>query len=168
MADEILDSYTEYTVRDLLQLGMSALKKKKVREATLMLFEVCERFTRSGERVPPMALSLYALALAHQSRLKEAIDTCRQALKRDPQNATTRLHMARIYILADSRRRAVDELHKGLSISPKHPDLLALEKELGARRKPVISFLSRDNPLNVKLGRARAQLKKSPAKSEKA
>ena len=164
MADEIQDSYAEYTVRDLLQLGLTALKSKKINAATGMLFEVCERFTRNGERVPPMALSLYALALAHQSRIKEAIDTCRMALKRDPQNPTTRLHMARIYLFADSRRRAVDELHKGLAIAPKNPDLLALQRELGRRRKPVIGFLARDNPLNVKLGRARAQLKKQSAR----
>src|SRR5258706_11218059 len=113
MADEIHDSYAEYTVRDLLQLGLTALKSKRVGDGTGMLFEVCERFTRSGERVPPMALSLYALALAHQHRLKEAIDPCRLALKRDPRNPVSRLHMARIYLLADSRRRAVDELLKG-------------------------------------------------------
>ena len=164
MADENPASYGEYTVRDLLQLGMAALKKRKVREAAEMFYEVCQRFTQNGERVPPTALSLYALALAHQSRLKEAIDTGRQALKRDPQNATTRLHMARIYLLADSRRRAVDELQKGLSISPKNPDLLALQQELGARRKPVIGFLSRNNPINVKLGRARASLRRPSAK----
>jgi tetratricopeptide (TPR) repeat protein len=164
MADEGVESYAEFTVRDLLQLGLSALKSKRIREASGMLFEVCERFTRSGERVPTTALSLYALALAHQNRMKEAIDTCRLALERDPANVTTRLHMARIYLLADSRRRAVDELQKGLTISPKNQDLLALERELGARRNPVIGFLSRDNLLNVKLGRARAQIRKAPAK----
>ena len=129
-----------------------------------MLYEVCERFSRNGERVPSTALSLYSLTLAHQNRLKEAIDTCRLAIKRDPGNATARLHMAKIYLLADSRRRAVDELQKGLAASPKNPELLALQRELGTRRKPVIGFLSRNNPLNVKLGKARAQLKKQPAR----
>ncbi|MGH9442910.1 MAG: tetratricopeptide repeat protein [Thermoanaerobaculia bacterium] len=165
MADESTDLYAEFTVRDLLKLGLAALKAKRVPEASAMLFEVCERFTRNGERVPPTALSLYALTLAHQNRMKDAIDTCRLALRRDPDNATSRLHMARIYLLADSRRRAVEEMQKGLAITPRHPELLALQKELGDRRKPVIGFLARQNPLNVKLGKARSQARKNPAKS---
>jgi predicted Zn-dependent protease len=164
MADESKDPYAEFTVRDLLKLGLAALKAKRIPEASGMLFEVCERFARNGERVPPTALSLYALTLAHQNRMKDAIDTCRLALRREPDNATSRLHMARIYLLADSRRRAYEELQKGLAISPKNADLLSLQKELGARRKPVIALLARNNPINVKLGRARSQLKKQPTR----
>ena len=163
MADENQALYAECTAQDLLELGRAALKFKRIREANIMLFEVCERFRRSGERVPPMVLSLYSLALAQQNRMKEAIETCRLALQRDPENPTTRLHMARIYLLADSRRRAVDESQKGLAISPKDLDLLALQKELGTRRKPVIRFLSRTNPINAKLGKVRARLRKQPA-----
>ena len=165
MADESKDLYAEFTVRDLLKLGLAALRAKRIPEASGMLFEVCERFTRNGERVPPTALSLYALTLAYQNRMKDAIDTCRLALRRDPDNPTSRFHMARIYLLADSRRRAFEELQKGLAMSPKNADLLALQKELGARRKPVIALLSRDNPINVKLGKARSQIKKAPSKS---
>jgi tetratricopeptide (TPR) repeat protein len=164
MSDESVYPFAEYTVRDLLSLGMRALKSRRLQEASSMLFEVCERFTRNGERVPSTALSLYALTLAHQNRIKEAIDTCRLAVKRDPDNATARLHMARIYLLGDSRRRAVDEVQKGLAISPKNAELLSLQRELGVRRKPVIGFLSRENALNVKLGKARASLKKYPSR----
>lgn len=162
MADESKDPYAEFTARDLLKLGLAALKAKRIPEASGMLFEVCERFARNGERVPPTALSLYALSLAYQNRMKDAIDTCRLALRREPDNATSRLHMARIYLLADSRRRAFDELQKGLALSPKNADLLSLQKELGARRKPVIALLARENPLNVKLGKARSQIRKTP------
>jgi tetratricopeptide (TPR) repeat protein len=160
MVDENRILFSEYTVWDLLQLGLTALNSKNIRQAHVMLFEVCERFRCSGECVPPIALSLYSLALAHQNRMTEAIDTCRLALKGDPQNPTTRLHMARIYLLANSRRRAFDEFQKGLLLSPESPDLLALQKEFGVRRKPVIGFLSRENPVNAKLGRMRTQLKK--------
>lgn len=167
MADESPNLYDEYTVRDLLKLGMNALKSKRIAEASGMLFAVCERFTRNGERVPPPALSLYALTLAHQNRMKDAIDTCRLAVRREPDNAVIRLHMARIYLLADSRRRAYEELQKGLAISPRNPDLHAFHNELGARRKPVIGMLSRSNPINVKLGKARSQRKATPARSAK-
>ena len=167
MADESPNLYDEYTVRDLLKLGMTALKSKRVAEASAMLYAVCERFTNNGERVPPAALSLYALTLAHQNRMKDAIDTCRLAVRREPDNATIRLHMARIYFLADSRRRAFEELQKGLAISPRHPDLHAFHTELGARRKPVIGVLSRSNPINVKLGKARSQKRTAPARSAK-
>lgn len=146
--------YSAYSVRDLLKIGMNSLQKGKIDEASDIFMEVCDRFTEAGESVPSTALSLYALCLAHQKKLKEAIDTCRLAVRKAPGNATCRLHLAKIYLLADSRRRAVEELQKGLTISPKHVDLLEFQKELGIRKRPVIAFLPRGNPVNVRLGKA--------------
>jgi tetratricopeptide (TPR) repeat protein len=153
--------YSAYSVRDLLKIGMSSLQNGKVNEAADIFMEVCDRFTEAGESVPSTALSLYALCLGHQKKLKEAIDTCRLAVRKAPVNATCRLHMAKIYMMADSRRRAVEELEKGLKISPKHVELLEFQKEMGIRKRPVIGFLPRDNPVNVKLGRALRSRKSS-------
>jgi hypothetical protein len=68
--------------------------------------------------------------------------------------------MAKIYLLAESRRKAYEELERGLALAPSHPDLKRLQRDMGVRQRPVIGFLSRDNPLNVKLGKARAGKKK--------
>ena len=149
-----------YSARELLQKGTAFLDAHRVDDATLMLFTLCERFSAADEPVPPHVLSLYALCLARQGKRKEAIDTCRTALKRGARSAICRLHMAKIYFLADSRRKAFEELERGLALAPNHPDLMRFQREIGVRQAPVIGFLSRDNPLNVKLGKARAAKKK--------
>jgi tetratricopeptide (TPR) repeat protein len=145
------------SARELLLRGHALLNANRVDAATASIFAVCERYSNADEPVPPQVLSLYALCLARQGKRKEAVDTCRMALKREPRNPACRLHMARIYLLANARRKAIEELEKGLGFSPGNHELLRFEAEMGKRRPPVIGFLSRDNPINVKLGKARAK-----------
>ncbi|HET9795165.1 MAG TPA: hypothetical protein VFS34_11940 [Thermoanaerobaculia bacterium] len=159
MPDEPRD-YSHYSARDLLQKGTAFLDANRVDDAAMMLFTLCERFSAADEAVPPHVLSLYALTLARQGKRKEAVDMGRTALKRGSRSALCRLHMAKIYLLAESRRKAFEELERGLALAPNHPDLKRLQREMGVRQPPVIGFLSRDNPLNIKLGKARAGKKK--------
>ena len=160
MAADDDSDLNRYSARELLYRAAALLSANKVDEATLMLLTVCERFSAADETVPASVLSLYAFCLARQGKRKEAVETCRIAIKRDPRNATCRMHMARIYLLANSRRKAFEEMVRGLSFSPDHPDLRKLEQEMGRRSPPVIGFLSRDNPINVKLGKKRASKRK--------
>jgi predicted Zn-dependent protease len=153
------EELSKLSARELLQQGTALLHANRVEDGSLVIFTLCERFSAADESVPPHVLSLYALCLARQGKRKEAVETGRAAIRRDSRSATCRLHMAKIYLLADSRRKAVEEISAGLTSSPNHPELLKLRKEMGVRRRPVIGFLSRDNPLNVKLGKARAAKK---------
>jgi tetratricopeptide (TPR) repeat protein len=162
MAEESSED-TLYEEKLLIQHGVAAWKAGRVREARELLYSACERIGSQGMRVPASVLALYATCLAHEGKLKEAVDTCRHALTLEPHNAEAYLNMARIYLLADARRKAVEALHRGLAISPRHQALLALREEIGHRRPPVISFLPRDNPVNVALGKMRGT-GKSPAK----
>jgi predicted Zn-dependent protease len=152
--------FSHYSARDLLQKGTAFLDANRVDDATLMLFTLCERFSTADEPVPPHVLSLYALCLARQGKRKEAVDIGRTALKRGGRSALCRLHMAKIYLLAESRRKAFEELERGFALAPNHPDLMRFRREMGVRQKPVIAFLSRDNPINVKLGKARSGKKR--------
>jgi Flp pilus assembly protein TadD len=158
--DDAVD-LSKLSARELLFRGHALLNANRIDAATTAIFTVCERYSAADEPVPPQVLSLYALCLARQGKRKEAVDTCRLALKRDQRNPTCRVHMARIYLLANARRKAYEELEKGLAFSPENQDLRRLESEMGKRRPPVIGFLSRDNPLNVKLGKARAGKRKT-------
>jgi predicted Zn-dependent protease len=153
--DDTVD-LSRLSARELLYRGHALLNANRVEAATTAIFTVCERYSAADEPVPPTVLSLYALCLARQGKRKEAVDTCRMALKREPRNPTCRLHMARIYLLANARRKAFEELERGLSFSPENQDLRRFEAEMGKRKPPVLGFLSRDNPINVKLGKARA------------
>jgi len=155
MSDDRIDN-SKLSARELLRRGLAFLSANRIPEATSTMFAVCERFSAADEPVPPTVLAVYALCLARDGKRKEAIETCRIAVKRDPQNPTCRMYLAKIYLLANSRRKAIEEMERGLSFSPGHPELTKLQEEVGKRKPPVLKFLSRDNPLNVKLGKARA------------
>jgi predicted Zn-dependent protease len=152
---------SKLSVRELIHYGLGLLNENRVDDATSMVYTVCERFSAADEPVPPSVLSLYALCLARQGKRKEAVDMCRGAVRRDSKNPACRLHLAKIYLLANSRRKAYEELEHGLSLSPSHPELLRLEQEMGKRKPPVIGFLARDNPINVKLGKARSSKRRA-------
>jgi tetratricopeptide (TPR) repeat protein len=148
--------------RDLIRRGVAAWKSGNSRRAGEYLLVACERFTEQDVRVPASVLSLYAACLANEGKLKEAVEMCRAALADEPHNAEAHLNLARVYLAAGSRRKAVESLNRGLAIAPRHPALLTLRERLGRRKSPVLPFLPRGNPINVALGRARASLKTPP------
>jgi len=151
--------------RDLIRRGVAAWKAGNSRKASEYLLVACERFNEQEIRIPASVLSLYAACLAHQGKLKEAVEMCREAIADEPHNAEAHLNLARVYLEAGARRKAIESLNRGLAIAPRHPSLLVLRERLGRRKSPIVPFLPRDNPLNVALGRARASLKASPKKT---
>ncbi len=68
------------------------------------------------------------------------------------------LNLARAFLALGYRERAVRALQKGLSLDSAHPGLLDEIEKLGVRRRPVLGFLSRSNPVNRLLGRLRSRL----------
>lgn len=145
---------------ELIRRGTAAWKKGRIQEASQLLFAACDRLSKKEDtRVPAAALSLYAVCLARQGKLKEAVETCRHALSLEPYNAEAQLNMARVFIQADSRKKAIEAVNRGLALSPRNGELLALRDEMGRRKPPVIGLLSRENPLNVALGKARHNMK---------
>lgn len=93
-----------------------------------------------------------------EGRKREAVELCRYGVELDSTDPECRLNLARAYLLNQLRRPAVKQLYAGLRISPTHPRLLALRNEIGHRRRPFISFLSRDFFLNQWIGRLTYQL----------
>jgi hypothetical protein len=45
----------------------------------------------------------------------------------------------------------------GLGVQSDHPGIIRTLKQMGVRKKPVIPFLGRNNPLNIFLGKLRAK-----------
>ena len=156
MAELTAQQLEEIPETELIRLGKEAWRKGNVNEAARMLFAACDRLSKNDEaRVPASALSLYAVCLAQQGKLKEAVETCRHALSLEPSSLDSHMNMARIYLRANSRKKAVEILDRGLAISPRNRELLTLREEMGRRRPPVIGFLGRNNPVNVALGKLR-------------
>ena len=99
----------------------------------------------------------YGIALREQ-RLEEGLKLCRHAIKIEFYHPENYLNLARTCLLGKDRRGAVKAVREGLKIDPNSEELLALQKDLGTRRLPVLSFLSRDNPFNRFLGSVRHKL----------
>ena len=74
----------------------------------------------------------------------EGLDLCQEAVRQDPDEPLCYLNLAKAYMA----------IHRGMRLrSPHRQRLLDYYKTIGVRRKPVLAFLSRDNPLNEFLGR---------------
>lgn len=121
------------------------------------------------EDAPPMTtpksasgLSWFGLALALVRRqIKPAIDLCRRAIDLEFYNGDHYANLARVYVTANNRKKALDTVEQGLKLVPEHDYLLAVRKTLGLRARPAVPFLDRSNPINVSLGQARHHKKLS-------
>lgn len=101
-------------------------------------------------------LSFFGLALAlMQKKIKPAIDLCRRAIDLEFYNGDHYANLARVYLAAGNRKKAVETADQGLKLVPEHEYLLRVRESLGVRSRPAVPFLDRTNPINVSLGQAR-------------
>ncbi|MBV8520079.1 MAG: tetratricopeptide repeat protein [Acidobacteria bacterium] len=115
------------------------------------------------EEAPPMntakaaaGLSYFALCLALvQKKFKPAIDLCRRAIELEFYNGDHYANLARIYLAAGNRKKALETLEQGLKIAPDQDYLLTVRQLVGVRAKPAVPFLDRSHPINVSLGQSR-------------
>lgn len=153
---------TDLKDEELLRQGREALKLQRYGQASDLLSEYCDRLTKQDTPIPAGVLANYALALGHTRRLKEGLDICLKALSYEPRNPHVYLNLAQLYILADSKKKAIDAIGRGLRVSPDHRWLLRLREELGVRKAPPIPFLSRSSAVNAKLGKVIRSAKPRP------
>ena len=112
-------------------------------------------------------LSWFGLALALVRRqFKPAIDLCRRAIELEFYNGDHYANLARVYMTAGNRKKALETVEQGLKVAPEHDYLLQVRKTLGVRSRPSLPFLDRSHPINVTLGQAR-HAKKVTAKEKK-
>ena len=117
-----------------------------------------------GEEPPNMlltsktatGLSWFGVCLALvQRKFKPAIDLCKRALELQFYSAEHHANLARVYLAAGNRKKAIEAVDSGLRIHPEDDYLRAVRKSLGIRARPAVPFLDRSNPINVSLGMAR-------------
>lgn len=113
-------------------------------------------------------LSYFGLCLALVRRqFKPAIDLCRRAIDLEFYNGDHYANLARVYIAAGNRKKAIETAENGLKLVPEHDYLTRVRNSLGVRAKPAVPFLDRANPINVSLGQARHAKKVSDAEKKK-
>lgn len=147
---------------ELVRRGRQALKSRRYGQANDFLSEYCDRQVKQEKEIPATVLANYALAVGYSGEPKEGIEICFQALSRERRNPDVYLSLARLYLLTQSKRKAVEAIHRGLAISANHRELRQLLEEVGVRQAPAIPFLSRTSPINVRLGKILGKRKGRP------
>jgi len=100
----------------------------------------------------PLVSSYYAFCIAKErGQFSKAISLCLEAIKKEPQNSLLYLNLGRIYHLSIRKADAVTIFREGLKCEVNQQIIDELTK-LGTRKRPVIPFFKRSNPLNKYLG----------------
>ena len=101
-------------------------------------------------------LSFFGVCLALvQKKFKPAMDLCKRAIELQFYNGDHHANLARVYVAAGNRKKALEAVETGLKLHPEDDALLAVRNSLGVRARPPVPFLDRSNPINVSLGKAR-------------
>jgi tetratricopeptide (TPR) repeat protein len=135
--------------------GLEAFNADQYMEATALFEASIELERRTGAaQIQPRYLSYYGVCLAvYSERVREGVYFCRESIAREGYNADLHLNHARSLLAAGKLREAYEALYRGLGFQPRHPRILRTLKSMGFRKRPVLPFLSRQNGLNVTLGK---------------
>lgn len=138
------------------------LTRREKFEEALPLFEnhlpVLSGGSIADRRLAAAAFSYYGLCVAVVRRkYAQAVEYCNVSLKANFMDPDHRANLAQVYLERGDRRKAVETLNAGLRLEPNNTQINQIFDRIGRRRPPVISFLGRDHPLNIWLGKRRSQ-----------
>jgi hypothetical protein len=112
----------------------------------------------SRKGMTPILNSYFAYCIAKEHKnYSEAIDLGKGALNAQPGNLVLYRNLAKVYILAGQRVNALNVLRQSVKCG-RDEQIMRLINKLGIRKKPVLSYLQRGNPLNIFLGKLRHKL----------
>ena len=148
-----------HVAEESFQRGMNALESGRGREA-LAFFEAAIELERKLGDGPPQARYLsqygYCLGLV-MKRQHEGVRFCREAAHLERYNPDIHCNLARILVDAGRRKDAHKSLINGLGVQSDHQGIIRTLREMGLRKRPVVPFLGRSNPINVYLGKLRSK-----------
>jgi predicted Zn-dependent protease len=135
--------------------GLEALEAGRGLEALALFEAAIELERRLGARTPQARyLSFYGLSLALEAdRLREGAELCRQAIGLEFFNADLSWNYGRVLLAQERRKEAYQVFLKGLSVQKSHQGILRELARMGWRKRPIVPFLDRKNPVNVALGK---------------
>ena len=88
----------------------------------------------------------------------EGLEICRRAARSEFFTPDVLLNLARVQILTGLRGQAWRTLTEALRLDPSHREIRAAVIGMGVRRRPLIPFFERSNPLNRAAGKIAARL----------
>ena len=134
--------------KDLFVQGLVVWRQKKVEKALGCL-------QRAYELNPtdPSIASFLGVVLVRAGIRDRGFQLCRQALKRSPFNEHLLFNLGQAYLFAGKRLEARKTLLLGAKACTNSRRFVDVLLQMGVRRKPVISFLSRNHSINRWLGK---------------
>ncbi len=116
--------------------------------------------TIGDRRVAAGAFSYYGYCVAKiRRKYAEGVKYCDISLRANPLDPDHRANLAMVYLERDDRAKAIEALNAGLRLDRRNRRLHLILESIGRRKPPVIPFLSRNNPLNIWLGKRRTEKK---------
>jgi tetratricopeptide (TPR) repeat protein len=141
---------------DEVARAIDLCRKGRWKDGIVILGRLVEAADPGSSNLPGRAYSYLGHGIAReQRRFQDGIRLCKHGIKIEFYQAENYLNLARTLLLIERKEAAVRAVRDGLAVDRKNRELLLLRRELGVRRSPVLSFLSRENPVNVLLGRLR-------------
>lgn len=129
-------------------LGKRYLKKGDMEEAA----RAFERAYKE-DMTNPMYLSYYGMCLALRwGKIGVALELCTKAIKKEFYKSEYYLNLAKVYLAADNKKGAITVIKKGIRFDHENDKLHDMLVLLGVRKKSIIPFLKRSNPINRFLG----------------
>lgn len=158
-ADQKTESSTTTTqLQEAAQRGIDLCRGGKWQAGMDILGKIAEA-DRQGTELPGLFYSYLGYGIArYEKRGKEGLALCQHAIKVQFYEPENYVLLARVYLLRHRRGKAIEALQKALKLNARHPEAIKLAKEIGFRRRPVLPFLPRSNPLNKTLGKLRHSL----------
>lgn len=128
-----------------------------------LLAKVVAASEELGDEAPQLPGSVYSYmgygAARFDKKYREGLEMCRHAIEIEFYEPDNFANLARVCLMIDRRKEAINALRHGLKIHPDHLMLRGLYRDMGVRRPPVLPFLSRGNVLNRLLGRLRPEVR---------
>jgi tetratricopeptide (TPR) repeat protein len=158
----------EKTPMDYLDRIMTLLQEKDHVGAINLLSSVLKKYPDE-----PYLLSYYGCldAILNKNHT-EGIKTCSHAIEilsdRVPFGQelfypVLYLNLGRAYIASGNKQGAIFAFQKGLAFDKENRELLKEMKKLGIRKKPLLPYFARSNPINKYIGKILHSLKKKPS-----
>jgi hypothetical protein len=128
----------------LFARGMKLFRRGSLNDAALIFRQLVD-----AGSVTPLHMSYCGLlTVTVHGRKREGRELCERAMQLGADEPEVVANLARLYELNGESRRAIRVLRRGLRATPGHPKLAAQIQRLSPRRKPPLSMLHRDNPIN--------------------
>ncbi|PLX82940.1 MAG: hypothetical protein C0616_01155 [Desulfuromonas sp.] len=138
--------------QNLLDEGMKAVEKGDALTG-LLLFEEASKH----QLTPTIQSCLGYCLAAEKGKIREGIELCQQAKRKEPERSLHYLNLGRIYMLAGQKQFAIKIFRQGMRMEANRTIMRELEY-LGLRREPVFHRLDRNHPLNRHFGKFMAAI----------